>query len=317
LFAMWLALVVAFDPSLQNVPNCANPMFATYWATLKDDKGHLLNRPTPYSAVGLCPAWQTKPSCCDPSIENDQRHALQVWRVEMKHRVQLLRSYLQELVSLRRTPAYKTANPAARQRFDAAVDAFKPALDSARPCITRVLAYATGMLCFACNPDWFHYVWRDRSGIVTKVNVTAGACTQLGEPCVDFAIATRNLEMAIADSSLAKAVDAAWPDLWMFGSRELLCSWAQQNIALTPLRQAMPRFGNPLSDLLQGHRPDASRRLASGQDVFLPATPAPLLPDLPPGPSVPDRAVDATADGLRVGAKIDLWMDDGLQGKVV
>ena len=118
--------------------DCFNPMFQHSWWSAQDDKGHLLPKPDKLWHLELCPHYNGKPGCCDPSVETDFRRSLDVWRYELQQTVPLLRAQLRELLAVKKTKAYFTAAATEQRLLTDAIEAYSPVLTSTERCSNTV-----------------------------------------------------------------------------------------------------------------------------------------------------------------------------------
>jgi len=189
----------------------------------------------------------------------------------------LLKRFLDGLAEVRNTTTFARALSLDRFYFDATIRAVIDMMRSYRPCFEALGEYAAGMVCFACEPEWVRYVWRDARESVVGVSIASRSCVDLGSRCEMFMSAKTAFSGSSAMTKLTQIPGNALPSFGMFSSREALCDWAATNIALRPF---------------PGHSPNFVERQL--QDV------APL------GPTEPELSYDAVRIGAESGIAIPL-----------
>jgi len=210
-------------------------------------------------------------------MEWPQRSAVKMWTKTLSEWVVLLKGFLDGLVDVRTTTTFARACSLDRFYLDATVRAVIDMMQSYGPCFEALGEYAAGMACFACEPEWVRYVWRDSRESVVGVSIASRSCVELGRRCEVFMKAQEAFSASHTMTRLTQIPGRALPSLFMFSSREALCDWAATNIALRPF---------------PGHSPNFIGRQM--QDV------APL------GPTEPDLAYDAVRIGAESGIAVPL-----------
>ncbi|CEM27492.1 unnamed protein product [Vitrella brassicaformis CCMP3155] len=215
--------------------NCRNPLFAGHWFSTNEEIGHLSPQPQTYADLLVCPQFNGRPSCCTPSIASQLRAALASWTHHLQAQLDDAQRYLLALREIRKTQAFNNTATDEKAHFDEAMDAVCSVFKSHQRCFDGILEVTSGLLCFACAPDWKRYVGVEKkSGGIAMVSISESSCGHLWMQCRDMGLASKRLLDKVLDSHLTRRVAVPLPQLDAFQDEELLCKYAMNVIALRP-----------------------------------------------------------------------------------
>eukprot|EP00438_Fugacium_kawagutii_P002021 Skav214233 [mRNA] locus=scaffold1133:89151:90074:+ [translate_table: standard] len=298
---------------------CMNPLFRSQWYTGDLDVAQLEPEPRLHDSLQKCSFWNGNATCCTPNLEALQQRALDTHKEKFQLKVGLLKQYSLELIQLSKDDAFELADTLDKKLLLRAIESIGSALKLAEPCMKRLVTYVAGMICFACQPDWSAYVWRNGLGEVLGVNVSPKACISVDWDCGSFGRTVQGAYLHIMESSLAKRLHTAvLPDFSMFFSRVELCSWLRTLVAMHPIpsRSAIARrleASITPNDML--NETNVSEQSYPTSSLLVPTTtvrmpdsiPSAALPTVMPKPQAPPDAttpalsLDPSKDGLKTG----------------
>lgn len=292
---------------------CMNPLFRSQWHTGELDVAQLEAEPTLHHSLQKCSFWNGNATCCTPNLEALQQRAFDTHKEKFESEVGLLKQYSLASIQLSKDDAFELADTLDKKLLLRAIESIQSALKLAEPCMKRLVTYVAGMICFACQPDWSAYVWRNGLGEVLGVNVSPNACISVDWDCGSFGRAVQEAYLHVMESSLAKRLHTALPDFSMFFSRVELCSWLRSVVAMHPIpsRSAIARR---LEASITPNETNVSEQTTTSS-LLVPTTtvrlpdqiPSAALPTVMPKPQAPPDAttpalsLDPSKDGLRTG----------------
>lgn len=218
---------------------CKNPLFQNHWYAPDLDVAHMVAQPAAYSDLERCKMWNLHSSCCNPAMEGPQQNSFDAHREGLEQKVQMYRVYLDALNNLRTSEVYQKSDKVEQGLLDRAMASFKPTLEKAKQCMEAIMVFAAGMICFGCNPNWDQFVWRDHTGLVTRIHVAGESCVYVDQYCGVFGRHAENLRIKVMESTLAKVPSSPLPDFSMFKDRISTCDWLR-DFAMQPFPSFRP-----------------------------------------------------------------------------
>lgn len=225
---------------------CKDPLFQTHWF---GEHGHstwrgpllptLNSMPTVKTGLQLCPKYSGRASCCSTEFEASLGQHFNYYRqLVFPAMFAHVARHRQSVADVRNTAAYSDATRVEKEQLQLALERFNMVLapSTHSTCLSTLLAYAAGMHCFSCQPDWSSYVTLDNNQVV-RVHVQPIVCMDLWAKCESFGTAEKTLRQALLDSPLAKQAKSEYQDLRMFSDQQALCNWLHNEVALHPFRR--------------------------------------------------------------------------------
>lgn len=222
---------------------CKDPLFELHWqgrigyTTMEAEQlGSLNGYPTVKNGMTLCPRYNGKASCCNVEFESEQMKFFDHFRKTiLPSKIARIDAYRRSIEDVMLSPAYHEAGRAEHEQFALVIESFNPVLEGQpqAECFRAILAYAAGMSCFACRPDWVRFVTMLENQVV-RVNVHPAVCMGLWSECETFALSVTMLQQAVLDSLLAKQARMQKENLSMFADLQALCDWLHDSVALHP-----------------------------------------------------------------------------------
>lgn len=297
---------------------CMNPLFRSQWHTGELDVAQLEAEPRLHQSLQKCKFWNGNATCCTPNLEALQQRAFTAHKAKFQTEVELLNEYRLALIELSKDDAFTLADTLEKKLLLRATDSIQFALKLADNCLKRLMTYVAGMICFACQPEWSAYVWRNGLGEVLGVNISPDACIYVDWGCGGFGRAVQEAYLHIMESGLAKRLHIALPDFSMLFSRVAICRWLRSVVAMHPIQsheainvrrleeQSTSRSNNnsAVSSNMTNNTNKTTSPWKSTTMAFLPIDSATALPTVMPRPQAPPDAtspalaLDPCEDGL-------------------
>ena len=291
---------------------CMNPLFRSQWHTGELDVAQLEAEPKLHESLQKCKFWNGNETCCTPNLEALQQRAFNAHKAKFEFEVELLNEYLLALMELSKDDVFKLAEALEKKLLLRATDSIQLALKLAKPCIRRLMTFVAGMICFACQPDWSAYVWRNGLGEVVGVNVNPNACIYVDWDCGSFGRAAQNAYLHLMESTLAKRLHIALPDFSMLFSRVEICRWLRSDVAMHPIVSRAVSLRRLEEHLDNQTIENQSETISSSQSLSTTARAAPpdeiatvtafptiMSPQAPPDATIPALALNPSEDGLK------------------
>jgi hypothetical protein len=248
---------------------CKDTLFTTHWYG-KNDIQTFNSIPEVKANLKYCVKYNHRASCCHQTFESELVKYFDSWRRILNAKLARVAHYKTSVHDVRNTDSYTASSKSDLEQFYAAERAFVPVLQPSvhNDCFSAILTYVAGMMCFSCKPNWFEYVVVDDAAPphIVKLRIDPSVCVQLWDRCMVFGKASKELELRILDSALAKQAKVGIESLYMFRDQQSLCDWAHVRIALHPfsLTTTADKEANAMAE--------DSRRLAAEDPpvLFLP-----------------------------------------------
>jgi hypothetical protein len=228
-------LLATVSLSLDN--QCKDTLYTTHWYG-KNDIQTFNSIPEVKANLKYCVKYNHRASCCHQTFESELLKYYQSWRRILSAKLARVAHFKSSVHDVRNTDTYTASSKSDLEQYYAAERAFVPVLQPSvhNDCFSAILTYVAGMMCFSCKPNWFEYVVVDDAAPphIVKVRIDPSVCVQLWDRCMVFGQASKELELRILDSALAKQAKQGIESLYMFRDQQSLCDWAHVRIALHP-----------------------------------------------------------------------------------
>ena len=280
---------------------CKDTLYTTHWYG-KNDIQTFNSIPEVKANLKYCVKYNHRASCCHQTFESELVKYFESWRRILSAKLARVAHYQTSVHDVRNTDSYAASSKSDLEQFYAAERAFVPVLQQSvhNDCFSAILTYVAGMMCFSCKPNWFEYVVVDDAAPphIVKVRIDPSVCVQLWDRCMVFGKASKELELRVLDSALAKQAKVGIESLYMFRDQQSLCDWAHVRIALHPFSLTTTADKEAIA------MAEDSRRLVGEEPplLFLPRnyTTLPTAKDLVQGASerrLEDLQFDVIAEG--------------------
>lgn len=301
---------------------CMNPLFRSQWHTGELDLAQLEAQPNVHHSLQKCKFWNGNRTCCTPNLEALQQRAFLLHKEKFNFELKMLEEYVSGLIQLSKDEAgtFDFSDSLDQTLLLRAVNSLQVVVKLAEPCMKRLMTYVAGMICFACQPQWSAYVWRNGLGEVVGVNIHPNACIYVDWSCGQFGRAVQNAYFHVMESTLAKRLHLPLPDFTMFFSRVEICRWLRSVVAMHPilsrsvvsvrrLEQDTERHNASATSNENNHSVSTTARSTSTL-AFTTAMPNQIesatalptvmpIPQAPPDATAPALALDPSLDGLK------------------
>ena len=301
---------------------CMNPLFRSQWHTGELDIAQLEAQPNVHHSLQKCKFWNGNRTCCTPNLEALQQRAFLLHKEKFNFELGMMEEYLSGLIQLSKDEGtFDFSDSSDQMLLLRAVNSLQVAVKLAEPCMKRLMTYVAGMICFACQPQWSAYVWRNGLGEVVGVNIHPNACIYVDWSCGAFGRAVQNAYFHVMESTLAKRLHLPLPDFTMFFSRVEICRWLRSVVAMHPIlsrsvvgvRRLEPQdteMHNASSMNENNDSVSTTARSTSTATAFTTAMPNQIesatalptvmpIPQAPPDATAPALALDPSLDGLK------------------
>lgn len=233
---------------------CRNPLFEMHWFVQGGIESPLLSaEPTNRTNLRLCPAYNSRPSCCVEAFEVEQILYFNYWKQIFAAKLEGISEVRNGVIAVKQLDVFNAASDSARAQFERALVSLDDVLDPANHahCFSALLTYVAGMLCFACDAAWKSMVQTD-TGKVIRVLLTSNTCHKVWHHCATFGEVVAWNSQMFFDSQLALLQSNAIENMEMFYDQQSLCDWMHDTVALKP-------FATP---------PEAQREAAPAPEII-------------------------------------------------